>query len=114
MSLLSHAAWWRLIDDGPEDPQLLDRIDELVEINWLDHIGVDAKPVARHHVLLLVGRGEDDDRNHAQLLIGLICCSTCNPSTLGNFRSSSRTVTLRMPLPSLDPARLCQKRAVTH
>src|SRR4051812_43382818 len=66
----SHASWWGLIDDGPETPQLLDGVDELVEIDRLYHIGVHAILIARDQVSLLTGRREHYHRNHFQLLIG--------------------------------------------
>src|SRR5215510_2328121 len=69
-SFLSYASWWRLIDHGPENPELFDGINKLVEINWLDHIGVHTKCIARHHVSFLMGRREHDHRNHAKFLIG--------------------------------------------
>src|SRR5215475_9589970 len=66
---LSDASWRRLIDHGPENPELFDGINKLVEIHWLDHIGVHAKCIARDHVSFLTGRREHDHRDHAQLLV---------------------------------------------
>src|SRR5262249_61007805 len=66
---LSYASWRRLIDHGPENPELFDGINKLVEIHWLDHIGVHAKCIARDHVSFLMGKREYDHRNHAQFLI---------------------------------------------
>src|SRR6267142_4291804 len=68
---LADAARRRLIDDGPEDAELLDGIDEFVKVHRLDHVGVHAEPVAGHHVALLTGGGEHHHRDHAQLLVGL-------------------------------------------
>src|SRR5215475_13006986 len=66
---LSYTSRWRLIDNCPENPEFFDGINKLVEINWLDHIGVHAKFIARDHVSFLTGRSEHDHRDHAQLLI---------------------------------------------
>src|ERR1700689_4102196 len=43
---LPRAAWRSRINDRPEDAQLLDGVDKFVEINRLNHIGVNAKFVA--------------------------------------------------------------------
>src|SRR3954462_15161792 len=43
----------RLIDDRPEEPQLSNGFDEIVETYRLDHIRVCTRVVASHEVLLL-------------------------------------------------------------
>src|ERR1039457_5140742 len=50
---LPYGSWWRLIDNCPEDPKLLDGIDKFVEIYGLHHVGVHAKLVARQLIPLL-------------------------------------------------------------
>src|SRR5262249_30146198 len=65
------AARRRLVDDGPEHAELLDRIHELMEVDRLDHVRVHAQPVARHHVAFLARRGKHDDRDHPQPVVGL-------------------------------------------
>ena len=46
-SAFSDAARRRLVDHRPKRAELLDRIDELVEIDRLHHVGVDTELVAR-------------------------------------------------------------------
>src|SRR5215470_17454711 len=82
---LSYASWWRLIDYGPENPKFFDGINKLVEINWLDHIGVHAKFIARDHVSFLMGRREHDHRNHAQFLISSNLLQHLQPIHLRQF-----------------------------
>src|SRR6476646_7679624 len=70
VTLSSYAAWWRLVDDRPEDAQFFDGVDELVEINRLYDIGVDPELVASDHVSFLVGGRQHHHRDHLQALIG--------------------------------------------
>src|SRR5258708_38999501 len=64
-----NAAWWRLVNNCPENPEFLNGVYELVEIHRFYDTGVDAQRIARHHVTFFVGRGEQDHRNHPELLI---------------------------------------------
>src|ERR1700677_3162192 len=66
-----YASWRRLIDNCPEDSELLDGVDKLVEVDWFYYIGVHAKLIARHHISFLTRRGEDYHWNHSQFLIRL-------------------------------------------
>jgi hypothetical protein len=43
----------RFVDEAPEDADLLDRRDELTELNGLDHKGVDPEFITLDHVALL-------------------------------------------------------------
>src|SRR4051794_11281252 len=59
----------RLVDHRPEDPELLDGVDELVKVHGLHHVGVHTQPIARHHILFFMGRSEHHHRNQLELLI---------------------------------------------
>src|SRR5271157_2742956 len=52
---LFHTPGWWLVDDRPEDPELLDGVHEFVEIHRLHHIRVNAQFVAGHHILFFMG-----------------------------------------------------------
>src|SRR5215831_8950806 len=60
----------RFVHEQPEEPELLDRLDELFELHWLYDVGVYAELIALDHVALLA-RGRQDDDRHA--LEGRIC-----------------------------------------
>ena len=60
----------RLVQEEPEEPQRLGRFGELREVHGLAHVGVGAQRVAAQDVLVLLGRGEDDDRQELRALVG--------------------------------------------
>src|SRR3984893_1871849 len=62
-------SWWRLVDDGPENPQFLDGVDEGVKIHRLDDIGIHAQLIARHHVPLFTGRSKHHHGNHPEFFV---------------------------------------------
>ena len=53
----------RLVEDGPEDAEVLDRLEELLEADRLDDVGVHAELVAPHQIALLARGGQHDDRD---------------------------------------------------
>src|SRR5262249_38327632 len=62
---LLYGSWWRLIDDGPEEPELLDGVHEFLELHRLDDVGVDAESIARDHVSFFARGCEHHDGNHS-------------------------------------------------
>lgn len=61
---LSDAPRGRLIDHRPEESELADGLDELVEIDRLDNVGIHTQAVTLDQVLLLPGGGEHDNGDH--------------------------------------------------
>ena len=59
--VLGEGRGW-LVEQQPVQPKRLHRLDELVEINWLDDVTVDAKVVALDDVALFPRGGQDDNR----------------------------------------------------
>src|SRR3954451_8062710 len=56
------------LDHGDEEVvDVADHLDEPVEVDRLAHVGVGVQAVAAHDVLLRLGGGQHDDRDHAQL-----------------------------------------------
>ena len=51
----------RLVDNGPEHAEVPDGLDELGEIDRLDHKGVDAEIITQHQVAFLARGREHDD-----------------------------------------------------
>src|SRR5258707_5142145 len=81
-----NAAWWRLVNNCPENPEFLNGVYELVEIHRFYDIGVHAQRIARHHVTFFVGTGEHDHRNHPELLIRFDLLQHFQSIDLGQFQ----------------------------
>src|SRR5258706_9640934 len=62
-------SWGRLVQDEPVHPYLSYRLDEPREVDRLPDVAVRAKLVSAEEVGLLLGRGEDDDREQLRLRI---------------------------------------------
>src|ERR1700693_4026712 len=60
-----------LVKENPEEADLPDGIDELLEADRLDDVGVDAEPVAFDEVPLLPRGRQHDDGEVSQRLVGL-------------------------------------------
>src|SRR5882762_2865480 len=76
----------RLVENGPEQTELLNRVDQLLEVNRLDDVGIDPKLIALHEVLLFAGGGEDDDRNRFHLFVALDLAKHLHAIDLGHFQ----------------------------
>src|ERR1700722_19776650 len=75
----------RRVDHRPKSAKLLDGIDELVEVNRLDHVGIHAQPVACHQVFFFVRGREDNYGNQLELVIGLDLPQNFQPVYLGQL-----------------------------
>src|SRR5207248_9433817 len=62
--------WW-LVEEHPVQAQLADGLGELLEVDRLDDVAVDAQLVTLHDVALFAGGGEHDHREGPRLWIGL-------------------------------------------
>src|SRR5215212_9995698 len=71
LSLPAIAPGRRLVDDGPEETDLLEGGHELGEVDRLDHVGVHAQLVALLEIGRLGGRSQDHHWNRLQILVGL-------------------------------------------
>src|SRR5471030_1225882 len=69
---LPHAAGLRrrFVDQRPEYPQVDYGFHELIEMDWLDHIGVHAQPVALHQIAFFARGGQDYDGNGPEFVVG--------------------------------------------
>src|SRR5476649_2165737 len=59
------------VDDCPEHADLLHGVDEILKLQRLDHVGVDAELVAVDEILLLPRRGHHYDRDRLERRIAL-------------------------------------------
>ena len=85
----------RFVHDGPEAAEQLHRVDEVVEVDRLDDVGVHAagRSCARGPALRATRSGPRPESTCSCSLL-FTCRSTSRPSTFGIFRSSSMSAGL--------------------
>src|SRR3990172_826669 len=65
----AHGGGRSLIDQQPEDADLLDYLDKVVEGHRLDDVGVDARLISLNHIRLFPRRGQYHDGSGRQLRV---------------------------------------------
>src|SRR4051812_13165779 len=63
--------WRSLIDQRPETSQLFYRIQELLEVDWFDDIGIDSEFITSDQVLFLPRRGQHDNGDALEFRVRL-------------------------------------------
>src|SRR3954470_20417125 len=74
------------VHDGPVDAELGHFLDELVELDRLDDVAVDAELVAAHDVVLLRAGGQHDDRDQAGPVVLAYLAQHLDPVHLGHLQ----------------------------
>ena len=77
---------WRLVQHQPVQAQLTDAFRELGEVDGFADVTIGSEIVAAHDVLLLLGRGQNDDRKPLVLASARKRRNTSSPSLLGKFQ----------------------------
>src|SRR5688572_1434232 len=77
--------WGWLVEDEPVEAELTDGLDELLEIDGLADVAVRPAGVPVYQVPLLLGGGEDDDRQEAGPLGRSQLAQYIQPADLGKL-----------------------------
>src|SRR5215470_327595 len=74
-----------VIADQPEPTDPDDDLGQVMEVDWLDHVGVGAAIVTGQYVELVCGRGQDDHRQALEQLIALEVAEDLQAIELGHL-----------------------------
>ena len=84
-------AWGELVDgrfveDRPKSAEEFDGVDELVKVDWFDHVGIDPELVTGHEILFFSGGSHDDHGDDFEFGVAFDLAEDFDAVDFGHFQ----------------------------